>query len=172
MHPFATNDDLSSQLGFVVLLCDASDRCHILDFSSRKSKRVVRSILGGEVYAFSDGFDGAFMLRHDLQVIYKKAIPLQMFTDSLQMFDVITKASSTTERRLMIDIAATRESYNRQEISNVGLVSGEDNMADALTKTNPNHALRDVMDTGYDKTPVKQWIIGKEEASASDCRGV
>lgn len=27
-----TNDDLTSQLGFLVLLCDADDYCHILDF--------------------------------------------------------------------------------------------------------------------------------------------
>ena len=43
---FATNDDHSSQLGFVVLLCDAEDRCHILDFASRKCKRVVRGSVG------------------------------------------------------------------------------------------------------------------------------
>ena len=46
-----------------------------------------------------------------------------MLTGSLQMFDVITKASYTSEKRLMIDVAATREAYGRDEISNVGLVS-------------------------------------------------
>ena len=44
---FARNEELSSQLGFIILLCDASNRAHILDFSCRKSKRVVRSILRG-----------------------------------------------------------------------------------------------------------------------------
>ena len=74
------------------------------------------------------------MLRHDLETIYEMEILLQMRTDSLQMFDVVTKASSTTERRLMIDIAAARESYNREEISNVGLIMSEHNIADGLTK--------------------------------------
>ena len=92
---FAGNDDLSSQLGFIILLCDKENRSDVLDYSSRKSRRVVRSIHGGEVYAFADGFDRAYILRHDLQMIFKKKIPLHVFTDSLQMFDLITKGSTT-----------------------------------------------------------------------------
>ncbi|CDF36525.1 unnamed protein product [Chondrus crispus] len=155
---FAGNDDLSSQLGFIILLCDSSDRAHLLEYSSRKSKRVVRSILGGEVYAFASGFDRAFILRHDLETIFKVKIPLHMLTDSLQMFDVITKGSSTTEKRLMIDIASARECYNRQEISHVVLVSSEHNIADGLTKETPNNALENLMNSDYDRNPVKKWI--------------
>lgn len=169
---FAGNDDLSSQLGFITLLCDKDDNTHILEYSSRKSKRVVRSILGGEVYAFADGFDRAFMIRHDLQMIYNMEIPLHILTDSLQMVDVITKASSKTERRLMIDIAAAREAYNREEISNVGLVSSDDNIADALTKENSNDALDKLIRTGLDKTPVQQWIIRTNTSSTTGDGGV
>ena len=39
---FATNEDHSSQFGCVIVLCDATNRCHFLDFSSKKCKRVVR----------------------------------------------------------------------------------------------------------------------------------
>ncbi|CDF36767.1 unnamed protein product [Chondrus crispus] len=163
---FAGNDDLSSQLGFIILLCDTSDRAHILEYSSRKSKRVVRSILGGDVYAFASGFDRAFILRHDLETIFGMKIPLHMLTDSLQMFDVITKGSSTTEKRLMIDIASARECYNRQEISHVGLVSSEHNIADGLTKETPNNALERLISSGYDRNPVKKWIYRTQPSSA------
>ena len=156
---FAKNDDLSSQLGFIILLCDSTNRAHIMDYSSRKSKRVVRSILGGEIYEFADGFDRAFMLRHDLETIYQTEIPLEIRTDSLQMFHVVTKASSTTERRLMIDIAAARESYNREEISTVGLVLSKHNIADGLTKEVPNKALQDLLSSGFDRNPVQKFII-------------
>ena len=163
---FAGNDDLSSQPGFIILLCDSSNRAHILEYSSRKSKRVVRSILGGEVYAFADGFDRAYILRHDLETIFRMKIPLHMLTDSLQMFDVITKGSSTTEKRLMIDIASARECYNRQEISHVGLVSSEHNVADGLTKETPNNALEKLMTNGYDHNPVKRWIHRTQPSSS------
>ncbi|OSX79162.1 hypothetical protein BU14_0085s0013 [Porphyra umbilicalis] len=59
---FATNDDHSSQLGYIIMLADASRRVHVLGFSSRKSKRVVRSVMAGEVYALTAAFDEAYIL--------------------------------------------------------------------------------------------------------------
>lgn len=156
---FASNDDHSSQLGYVILLCDGEDRCHVLDFASRKCKRVVRSIMAGETYAFAEGFDCVFALKHQLEKIHRQRIPVTMLTDSKQIFDVITKASLTAEKRLMIDIAAAREAYNRHEISNVGLVLSEHNLADSLTKPGIYAALETVVKTGYDRNPVQQWIF-------------
>ena len=69
---------------------------------------------------------------------------------------MITKDSSTTEKGLTIDIASARECYNRQEISNVGLVASEHNIADGLTKETPNNALENLMSSGYDHNPVKK----------------
>ena len=100
-------------------------------------------------------------------------IPLDMRTDSLQMFDVVKKASSTTERRFMIDIAAARESYNREEISNVGLIMSEHNVADGLTKENPNEALKDLLPTGFDRNSVQQFIVRTQASSSfksGECR--
>eukprot|EP00170_Pyropia_yezoensis_P005437 contig_22078_g5451 len=82
-----------------------------------------------------------------------------MLTDSKQLFDVITRASHPTEKRLMIDVAAAREAYNNQEISNVGLLKSEHNAADGLTKPHHCTALERIMSTGEDNNPVQQWII-------------
>jgi len=64
------------------------------------------------VYAFADSIDVAFMLRHDLERMYDQHLPLVMQSGSKQTFDFITRASHTTEKRLMIDLAAAREAYN------------------------------------------------------------
>lgn len=69
---FATNDDGTSQLGFATFLLDQSDRTSCFAFYSYKSKRIVRSVLGAEAYAFSDGIDMAILLRHDLSKIFGK----------------------------------------------------------------------------------------------------
>lgn len=45
---FANTPSLHSQLGFLVLLCDASGKANIINFCSYKSKRVVHSVMGGE----------------------------------------------------------------------------------------------------------------------------
>lgn len=156
---FAGNADLSSQVGYVVLLCDHTGASHILSYCSKKCKRVKRSAMAGEVCALFAALDEAFIIRHDLEALYQQRIPLNIFTDSKQALDVITRATDPTEKRLLIDIAGLRESYNRQEISNLGLVATEDNMADAMTKLRCGGALDRLLSTGIDSTPVVQWVI-------------
>ncbi len=129
---FANNADYTSQLGYIVLLTDKTNTCHVLHYSSHKSRRVTRSVLGGEVYAFADAFDRAYIIKREFQNMLGKSIPLTMFTDSKSLFDVITKCSITTEKRLMIDIKSVREAYDRQEGSDVGFLRSEFNAADTF----------------------------------------
>lgn len=65
--PCAKNADSSAQLGYIILLSDDTDRSNILHYCSYKDKLIVRSVFGGETYAFADAFDAGFMLLHDLQ---------------------------------------------------------------------------------------------------------
>lgn len=143
-----------SQLVYVILLCDDQSRCHIIDFNSRKSRRVVRSILAGELYAFSDGFSAALLLKHDLERIDGVDIPLKMFTDFKQFFDVFFKSSLPTEKRLMIDLVSIWESYRSFEITGVGLIRGTVNIADAVTADCCNKALDQSIESGVDSTMV------------------
>ena len=55
-------------------------------------------------------------------------------TDSLQMLNIVKKASCTTERRLTIYISTARESCIRDEISNVGMIISKHYIAHGLTK--------------------------------------
>lgn len=40
-----------------MLLCDASNKCYVLDYASKRSGCDVRTITDSELYAFSDVFD-------------------------------------------------------------------------------------------------------------------
>lgn len=97
------------QLGFVFLLCESSSKYNILHSSSYKIQRVVRSVLGGETYAFANGFDFAYLMRHIMQSMIGTKIPLTTITDSEKVFKVIVKSTITTEKRLMIDVEDARE---------------------------------------------------------------
>jgi hypothetical protein len=119
---YANCEDLSSQIGFLIMLTDVSGKCAVLDYASKKSRRVVRSILGGEMMAFAEGFDRAFTVHHELSAMLSQRIPISMLTDSEGLFDVLVKSLSTQERRLMIDIAAAKQAYDTKEISDMGFI--------------------------------------------------
>lgn len=74
---------------------------------------MVRSVLVGEAYSFADFFDAAYAIKTYLQVIINQNISLMILTDLESVFKVIFKSTVTTEKRLMIDVEATREAYDR-----------------------------------------------------------
>ena len=108
--------------------------------------------------ALADGFDVAYSMRHDIERMTGKKIPLSVFTDSLSLFDVITKATLTAERRLMIDVAGVKEAYKTRDIHTIGFIRTQYNPADALTKVRPCGALDEVIKSGRLTHPVAQWI--------------
>jgi len=54
---FANNKDLSSQIGYVLVLADALNKANIVHWSLIKCKRVTRSVLASELYGIAHGFD-------------------------------------------------------------------------------------------------------------------
>jgi len=156
---FANNYDLSTQLGVICFLVDGDENCVPIHFKSYKSKRVVRSAMAGEVIAFSDLFDVAAALASELEVLYKRKIPVQLLTDSKCLFDVISKGSRTTGKRMQLDIAAAREGFGTKVISDIGFIRSSKNLADGLTKSMSQAALQQVISSGRISIAPEQWII-------------
>ena len=156
-------EDGKCQIGFIIFLTDKTDRCCVLQFSSRRSRRVARSTTAGEALAFSEGFESAFALRADLIDILQYELPLIMLTDSEILFKIITRRRTTSERRLIIDIRAARAAYSEREISNIFLISSNVNPADALTKQKPNPALLNVLETNNLRHSIRQYVVEPAE---------
>lgn len=57
-----------------------------LSLSSYKCRRIVRSVFGGGTYAFADGFDVSFSLKHDIGKIVGRNVLLTMLTYSESLF--------------------------------------------------------------------------------------
>lgn len=53
-----------------------SGRGNILAFGNYKSKRVILSVLSGEIYAFFDCFDIFYTLRNDLKRVLGRSVPI------------------------------------------------------------------------------------------------
>src|SRR6266536_3680221 len=66
---FTNNKDLSSQIGFVIVLTDKNQTANIIYWSSIKCKRVTRSVLALELYALAHGFDISATIKSTIQKI-------------------------------------------------------------------------------------------------------
>ncbi len=168
---FANNRDLSSQLGFIIILANEAEiddrdeftiTGNIVHFSSTKSKRVTRSVLASEVYGMVAGVDMAYALSSTLNLITARLdlppIPTVICTDSYSLYECLVKLGTTKEKRLMIDIMALRESYERRELQEIRWIHGEDNLADAITKGTPNRALEQFVSTSRATVRVEGWV--------------
>ena len=160
---FATNQDLSSQLGFLVTLMDKKGRTNVIHYASVKSRRISRSVLSSELYAMVVGFDVGSTMNATLRDIFSRRIPMHLYTDSRCLYDSVTGIAATAEKRLLIDLGLLRESFELREIENVFWIPSAQNPADGLTKKSPSPALRNlILDNKLSLTP-NAWVQRKEE---------
>ena len=160
---FANNKDCTSQIGYVVVLADASGNANILHWQSIKCRRVTRSVLASELYALSHGFDTASTIKSTLSQICSKNIPLIMCIDSHSLYDCLVKLGTTKEKRLMVDLLCLRQSYERREITEILWIKGEKNPADAMTKAKACDALQKLIETNKLDIELDGWVERQDQ---------
>ena len=167
----ANNKDLTSQLGYVIVLAN-EDRDeaeseftiegNVVHWSSTKSKRVTRSSLASEIYGMVAGVDMGIVINSTLRQITDELklpqIETVVCTDSFSLYECLVKLGTTKEKRLMIDIMSLRESYEERELYEIRWINGKDNPADAMTKANPNKTLETLIDTNSITIRVEGWV--------------
>jgi hypothetical protein len=70
----------------------------------------------------------------------------------------LVKLSTTKEKRLMIDIMALREAYERGELKDIRWIDGSDNSADAMTKATANASMEQLINTNELELRVQGWV--------------
>lgn len=101
-------------------------------------------MLAGDVYAFSQGYDYGVSIKMIFNVM-KIEIPLYIFTSSESIFDTITASKRLRELRLVIDIVDIRRAYRANEITNIGWVCSNHNVADNFNRHVENDILVNAM---------------------------
>jgi hypothetical protein len=169
---FANNKDFSSQIGYEIILANESAQNeefeitgNLIHWSSTKSKRVTRSVLASEIYGMVGGVDMAIAIGTTIKMIMDQLgfgkIPTIVCTDSYSLYECLVKLGTTKEKRLMIDIMALRQSYERREIMEIRWINGSDNPADAMTNAEPNKALEKFITTNTLRVRVEGWVERK-----------
>ncbi|EED13594.1 hypothetical protein TSTA_098510 [Talaromyces stipitatus ATCC 10500] len=108
---FANNRDLTSQIGFLIAMV------------SSKCKRVTRSVLASEIYGLTTGFNYGITLASTIKMITDHlnlpTIPVVVCTDSYSLYECLVKLGTTKEKRLIIDLIALRQLYEKREIDEI-----------------------------------------------------
>ncbi len=156
---FATDKDLSSQIGYVIVLVDDKGNCSFLSCSNSKGSRATRYILAAELDALAHGFDAVFARSHIVGKLPVWKMKAQVLTDSRTLFESVTSLCSMTGKRLLIDIYCLREAYRNVDLANLGWIRTQDNISDALTRDKKSSALHNVLKTQRIHSPVAQWIF-------------
>jgi len=163
---FANNEDLSSQIGYVLALADATNKANIVHWSSVKCKRVTRSVLASELYSTVHGFDISVAVKTTLDKILQINLPVVLCTDSKSLYDCLVQLGTTQEKRLMIDVMGLRQAYERRLITDIKWIDGNSNPADAMTKGKPCEALSRLIDTNKVELQTVGWVdrvdLGKD----------
>ena len=149
---FANNKDLSSQIGYVIVLADDQNNANIIHWQSIKCRRVTRSVLASELYTLSLGFDVAATMKSTLDSIFSgtsqgEGIPLTMCVDSKSLYKCLVKLGTTQEKRLIMNLLCLRQSYKRREITEILWIKGDKNLADTITKDKAYLALQKLVNT-------------------------
>lgn len=108
--------------------------------------------------AFADAFDMAYVIKHDLRLIRKSYVPLTTRTDSLPLFALFSKASSTIEKRLNIDLQTVQDLYIKSEVQDVSYIRSEYDNADALAKVEKRSTAVEAIENFLWDHTLQKWI--------------
>ena len=131
-------DKVSSSSGQVVLLSNPGrEVACVIEWKSRKLRRVVSSSTAAEALAANDSLDLMVYIQSVLgELLGQKGhdIPLVLMTDSKNLHDAVMSSGLVDNPRLRTQVAVLKESLQSRELNKLVHVSGKRMIADVLTK--------------------------------------
>ena len=141
-----------SQYGYMLLgsadMFDRPCKCHLLDWSSSKIARKVRSTLAAESASASRAYDRATFLRYMMTEIEQgrqsrkwqdvvRQVPMALATDCKSLYDLCKNDGKLPdERRVALDLLDVREGIQEMH-DQFRWIPTDHMLADALTKRMP-----------------------------------
>ena len=124
------------RLGYVVGLTSSTLRgpCHIIQWTSKFTRKMAKSSLGGEVYAFSEMLDHMALLKEFYAPFVDASPDLLGFVDCESLFSHLKKKKTIAEKFLARHFLAIQQAVESGELANVYWLPGLENPADSLAK--------------------------------------
>ena len=112
---------------------------HVVDWASRKQRRVCHSSYGAEILACADADDRGYNLKMAMASLFPaKTFRHILHVDSKGLYDTITTLHEGRDYRLRQTVQRIRDSFEAGEVNIIRWIQGKANIADALTKRTPS----------------------------------
>jgi len=108
-----------SQIRYVLVLADATNKANIIYWLLIKCKRVTRSVLALELYRMAYRFDIKAIIKLIVNKILNINLLLIMCIDLKSLYNCLIRLGTTQEKRLIIDVMCLWQAYERREIMEV-----------------------------------------------------
>ena len=133
---FANLPDLGSQRGSMAFIENLDGKRNLIDFTSRRIKRVCRSTFAAELLGCNAAVDLAIYYREIIRN-FKIKLLTTIISDSRSVKENLTSiVSRCEEKRLKIELAYLREVMSEKDIK-IRWVCSSEQLADVLTKEKP-----------------------------------
>jgi len=86
---FTNNKDLSLQIGYIIILADATKKANVIYWSLIKCKRVTRSVLASKLYRIAHGFNIAVAIKSMVDKVLQINLPLMLCTDFKSLYNCL-----------------------------------------------------------------------------------
>jgi hypothetical protein len=122
-HRFAcTSSGVALHISYIIVLGNEknTEKTFII---SVKCKRITKSVFVSEIYAIAYGVDIAIAIRTIIDKITDRLrLPkasVIVCTNFLSLYECLIKLETINKKRLIIDIMALRQTYERQKVFNI-----------------------------------------------------
>ena len=133
---FGNLPNCGSQRGTISFIGDGGDRRNVVEYKSKRIKRVCRSTFAAELLACNASVDLALYYRAMMKC-FGLNVSVMMLTDSRSVKDNLASlVSRCEEKSLRIELSYLREVLSKEEIK-IKWIHTSEQMADILTKDKP-----------------------------------
>ena len=153
----ANLEEVGSVGSHVIILVDKDFNCCPVVWRSNKIKRVVRSTLAAEALSLQEGLEDALYIREMMKELLGRMGPIIAIVDNKSVVEAIHSTKMVEDKRLRIDLAAIKETLEKEKDVLVKWCPGSEQLANCMTKRGSSpYDLLAVLQSG--KLPHKGYI--------------
>lgn len=113
---------------------DETGILHVLSWSSRKSRRTVKSSGSAESLACSESIDEGKALFEALCYLLDKTVPFVMAVDSKDLFNALSNQGNASDKSILADVNVVRYEFETRKIFQMVWIHRKLNLADVGTE--------------------------------------